>query len=154
MRKWFREHCDLVEGILLLLSLLALVVMCGIAGYQQAAKDYVGETPVGLRVWYVIVLALFWVFYFAQKIVHHYDKKHNTLKIYTHNIAADLVELFEDVLDRHDIKIPDDDRTGDETEGCLYGQTYSDLLDETEICLIEAIKPIDGNYELITDRFE
>ena len=154
MKYWFKRNGDLVEGILLLLSFLALVVMWGIAGYMQAVKDYSGEVPTALRVWYIILIVLFLVFYIIGKIVKRYNKKHSKTTIYTHNHAADIIENFENVLYSHDIKVPDECREGDETEGCLYGQTYSDLLDETEICLIEAIKPIDGNYELITDRFE
>lgn len=44
--------------------------------------------------------------------------------------SAAIVELFEDILEKHDITIPDEDRTGDESEARLYGMTYSDLEDE------------------------
>ena len=41
--------------------------------------------------------------------------------------STEIVELFEEVLDKHGIMVPDEDRTGDENEACLYGTTYSDL---------------------------
>ena len=41
--------------------------------------------------------------------------------------AVEIVELFEEILDKHGIIVPDEDRTGDESEASLYGSTYSDL---------------------------
>lgn len=46
--------------------------------------------------------------------------------------STEIVELFEDLLEEHDITIPDEDRTGDESEARLYGCTYSDLEDEVK----------------------
>ena len=46
--------------------------------------------------------------------------------------STEIVELFEDLLEEHDITIPDEDRTGDESEARLYGMTYSDLEDEVK----------------------
>ena len=44
--------------------------------------------------------------------------------------SVKIVELFEDLLEKHDITIPDEDRTGDESEARLYGLTYWSLEDE------------------------
>ena len=44
--------------------------------------------------------------------------------------STEIVELFEELLEKHDITIPDEDRTGDESEARLYGCTYWDLEDE------------------------
>ena len=41
--------------------------------------------------------------------------------------SVEIVELFEDLLEEHNITIPDEDRTGDESEARLYGMTYSNL---------------------------
>ena len=41
--------------------------------------------------------------------------------------SVEIVELFEELLEKHNITIPDDDRTGDESEARLYGCTYYDL---------------------------
>lgn len=46
--------------------------------------------------------------------------------------STEIVELFEDLLEKHDITIPDEDRTGDENEARIYGMTYGDLEDEVK----------------------
>lgn len=45
-------------------------------------------------------------------------------------VAIKILDIFEDMLDSKDVLIPDDDRTGDESEACLYGSTYADLEQE------------------------
>ena len=45
-------------------------------------------------------------------------------------IAIKILDAFEDMLDAKSISIPDDDRTGEESEACLYGTTYADLENE------------------------
>ena len=52
----------------------------------------------------------------------------------TRAIAITILDLFENLLDKHGIYIPDDDRSGDEGEACLYGTTYGNL--EDAICTI------------------
>lgn len=73
--------------------------------------------------------------------------------IYTRDRAAEIVELFENILDQHDIMIPCDDRTGDEDEGCLYGSVYSDLLDEVEGILCELIDRAKSGEPVVQDEF-
>ena len=45
-------------------------------------------------------------------------------------VSAEICDLFEELLDAHDITIPDEDRNGEEGEARIYGSTYSDLEDE------------------------
>lgn len=45
-------------------------------------------------------------------------------------LAFEIVDLFDDLLDQHNIYVPDEDRTGAEDEAPLYGCTYYDLVDE------------------------
>lgn len=64
------------------------------------------------------------------------------VKIYTHDEAAKILELFEDVLSEYDISVPspeDDEREEDNMVG-LYGSTYSNLLDSVEERLIELLE--------------
>ena len=42
-------------------------------------------------------------------------------------LAIMILDIFEDMLDEKGIMIPDDDRTGDDGEACLYGCTYGNL---------------------------
>lgn len=58
----------------------------------------------------------------------------NTKKIYSHDEAARILDMFDEVLSRYNICVPspeDDDRDEDNMIG-LYGSTYSDLLDKVE----------------------
>lgn len=57
----------------------------------------------------------------------------------TRAIAIAILDMFEDVLEEKGIMIPDDDRTGDEGEACLYGTTYGNLEDEIYALLCEYI---------------
>lgn len=45
-------------------------------------------------------------------------------------VAIRILDVFEKVLESKGISIPDEDRTGDESEACLYGITYGTLEDE------------------------
>ena len=74
-------------------------------------------------------------------------------EIYTHNVAADIVELFEDLLDENNIVISDEDRTGDEGEANLYGMTYGNLLDSVEDILVEMLEKI-PNAKFVSGVFE
>ena len=42
-------------------------------------------------------------------------------------VALEICELFEDLLDAHDITIPDEDREDDKAEARIYGMTYAEL---------------------------
>lgn len=65
--------------------------------------------------------------------------------------AALICDIFEELLNKHDITIPDEDRTGSEGEARLYGCTYFDLeLAVTDILrsLVEEVKANpDAKYE-------
>lgn len=51
-------------------------------------------------------------------------------------VALEICDLFEDLLDTHDITIPDDDREDDEAEARIYGMTYAELEDNVKEILI------------------
>ena len=42
-------------------------------------------------------------------------------------VAIRILDIFEEMLENKGISIPDEDRTGEESEACLYGMTYADL---------------------------
>lgn len=76
-------------------------------------------------------------------------------KIYTHDEAMLIVEMFEDVLSAYDISVPspeDDEREPDNMVG-LYGSTYSDLLDSVEDKLIEILDKHKGDCEIVQGEF-
>lgn len=62
------------------------------------------------------------------------------MAIYTRKIAADIVEMFEDLLTAHGIKVPseeDDERRAD-NDAALYGMVYWYLLDDVERIVADA----------------
>ena len=49
-------------------------------------------------------------------------------------VAIRILDIIEEMLASKEIMIPDEDRTGEESEACLYGMTYAAL--EDDICLL------------------
>ena len=43
------------------------------------------------------------------------------------NTAADIIDIFEELLDRLDITLPDEWREGEEDEARIFGDTYYEL---------------------------
>lgn len=62
------------------------------------------------------------------------------MAIYTRNIAADIVEMFDDLLTAHGITIPseEDDERGEDNDAALYGMVYWNLLDDVERIVADA----------------
>ena len=76
------------------------------------------------------------------------------MKVNVRQTSKDICNLFETLLYNHGINIPDEDRTGDESEACIYGATYSELEDKvTEILanILNETKRTD--LELETDTY-
>lgn len=53
--------------------------------------------------------------------------------------SVEIMELFEELLEKHNVTIPDADRTGDESEARLYSCTYYDLEEEVVSILNELV---------------
>ena len=68
--------------------------------------------------------------------------------------SVDIVELFEDILDRYDIDIPDEDRTGDESEARLYGMTYSNLEEDVVAILEDLVKNVKEHKDAEIDSYD
>ncbi len=76
-------------------------------------------------------------------------------KIYTHDEAAQIIELFESVLCNYGIKIPspEDDERETDNEAPLYGSVYSELLDDVEAHLVNLLDRHNSSDVIITDEF-
>lgn len=70
------------------------------------------------------------------------------------NISADICDLFEELLDAHDIDIPSTDRTGDESEAHIYGTEYSDLEDSVTDILIDLCDKLKNNPDITINTDE
>jgi anaerobic ribonucleoside-triphosphate reductase activating protein len=76
-------------------------------------------------------------------------------KIYTHDEAARLIDMFEEVLAKYNIHVPspeDEEREEDNMVG-LYGTTYSELLDNVENHLIDLLDRKNPDTEIVKDVF-
>ena len=62
------------------------------------------------------------------------------MAINTRVIAADIVEMFDDLLTAHGIKVPseEDDERGTDNDAALYGMVYWNLLDDVERIVADA----------------
>jgi len=54
------------------------------------------------------------------------------------DIAVEIVEVFEELLESKGIKIPSEDREGEVEEACIYGNEYYDMEDAITDILLEA----------------
>jgi len=55
-------------------------------------------------------------------------------------MAIDIIDMFEDLLEKHNINIPDEERDGHEGEANIYGITYFELEDEITAYLKDKTK--------------
>lgn len=77
------------------------------------------------------------------------------MKIYTHDEAMHILEMFENVLCEYGIKIPspEDDERDPENDASLYGSTYGDLLDDVESAIIDLLNRHKPDAEVIRYEF-
>ena len=76
----------------------------------------------------------------------------NSIKV--RQYAASVCDLFEELLDKHDITIPDDDRTGADGECRLYGLTYFNLEAEVTEALRTLIEEVKANPDVECEYFD
>ena len=79
------------------------------------------------------------------------EQEPKTIKLREYSV--DICELFEDLLEEHDISIPDEEREGRPEEARLYGTTYADLeykvLNILNEFMNDLIKHPDANIDII-----
>lgn len=68
--------------------------------------------------------------------------------------SALICDIFEELLDKHGITIPDDDRTGSDGEGRLYGLTYFNLEAEVTKVLHKLIDEVKANPDTKCEYFD
>lgn len=76
-------------------------------------------------------------------------------RIYTHDEAAKIVELFETVLDNAGIVVPspEDDEKDPDNHACLYGSVYSYLTDNIEDILKDLLERSANFADIISDVY-
>lgn len=66
-------------------------------------------------------------------------------KINAREWVAAICDTVEDMLSEYDIKIPDEDRNGEENEACLYGRSYDIVADSVQNILQQLVDEIKAN---------
>jgi len=59
-------------------------------------------------------------------------------------VAIEILDEFEELLDRKGITIPSEDREGREEEACIYGTEYYELEDTVMDILVDETRPRRG----------
>ena len=67
------------------------------------------------------------------------------LKINAREWVAAICDTVEDMLSEYDIKIPDEERNGEENEACLYGRSYDIVADSVQNILQQLVDEIKEN---------
>lgn len=81
------------------------------------------------------------------------DANTEQITVSSRNIAAEIVEEFERVLDKYNIDVPSgDEDDGNENRASLYGMTYFNLLDEVESMVAQALRVVrdHDNVDIVT----
>ena len=66
-------------------------------------------------------------------------RNHDSLEM-EREVAISIINLFENLLDAHNIMIPSPDRVGDEDEAAIYGEDYYNLEDNITDIIKDVIK--------------
>lgn len=66
-------------------------------------------------------------------------------KINAREWVAAICDAVEDMLSEYDIKIPDEERNGEENEACLYGRSYDIVADSVQNILQQLVDEIKEN---------
>ena len=81
----------------------------------------------------------------AMKMLDMEEQLNNSTVVFTHTVAADIVEMFDDLLCEKEISVPCDDldeqmdRYDDGNEAGLYGMEYAGLSEQVEEYLISLL---------------
>ena len=155
MKKWFCKHRHGIQTALEVFIIVAYTVdliLALLSAYMLGKTNTAIYSPAFLwvsRALWVILLVV-WVR------LRKYNREHDRRKIYTHNIAAMMVDEFEEILDQYDITIPDEEREGGDDEARIYGTTYDKLLSNVELRVVATLNACcnEEDVELICDKFE
>ena len=87
---------------------------------------------VGILVFIAYFLIIFYVI-IKSKVISGLDNREDerdTLRMQSNKeLAADIIDEFEELLREKDIMLPNEDRENNEDEACIYGGDYYDLED-------------------------
>ena len=134
---------DEVKEILDLISCIAQI--------EQGEIEYFGEDS---SHWRFIFKSGSWEMQYGT-VKYEESGSGNDDKIYTHDEAAKIVDIFENVLSNAGIIVPshEDDEKDPDNQACLYGSVYSNILDSVENSLADLLKRSRNGADIIPDVF-
>lgn len=153
MKVWFRKHRHGIQKALFFIGLAVAAVVI-VLGFITASINEIIVKDRALQIWYLATVWLWCMLVIGYTLMKSYNREKDKLKVYSHNIAANLIDIFEECLDEHDITIPDEEREGNEDEARIYGKVYDDLLYKTEISVIATLTCCENGCKVVTDVFE
>lgn len=153
MKVWFYKHRHDIQRALFYIGLVVAAAVIVLGFITASINDIIVKNRV-LQIWYLITVWLWCMLIVGYTLMKSYNRERDKLKVYSHNIAANLIDIFEEFLDEHDINIPDEEREGNEGEARIYGNTYDDLLYKTEISLIATLTCCENGCVVVPDVFE
>lgn len=156
MKKWFRKHRHGIQTALEVCVIVAFAIELILALLSAYMLGKTNTTPVYSHVLLWVSRILWIILIVAWVRLRKYNREHDRRKIYTHNIAAMMVDEFEEILDQYDITIPDEEREGGDDEARIYGTAYDKLLSNVELRVIATLNACcnEEDVELICDKFE
>lgn len=118
-------------------------------GYmRESVCEYLADTAKDLMGGFVMDKSV----YSGVGSVYSKDSLETEIHLSVHDLATEIIEnCIETVLDDNNIDIPDEDRTGEEGESNIYGQTFSDLCGAIENHLAEAFEPLKAGIDRIEE---
>lgn len=75
--------------------------------------------------------------------------------IFTRNQAANIVDLFEDLLEQNGITLPspEDDEKEPDNDARIYGSVYYGLVDGIEAILVDIAERAKANADIVSNVF-
>ncbi len=74
--------------------------------------------------------------------------------LFVRMVSAEVCDLLEDLLNKHDLKVPSEDREGEEDEARIFGEVYSDLEADVTDVLAEACSIVKDNPGVVINEDE
>lgn len=76
------------------------------------------------------------------------------MKLKVRKYSAEICDIFEDLLEKYDITVPDEDREGDESEARLFGMNYAKIEDDITYTLMKLINEIQSGLTITVIKNE
>lgn len=86
--------------------------------------------------------------------INHITNRHNNVRqpLNLRNYSGRICDLMENLLNRYNIYIPDENRNGEPDEACLFGDTYYELENNIVNLLDQLVEKVKSNPTVSIDK--